>query len=765
MSGNFCPVSGLPIFSKPEWSDIKVCDDYYVSFQKIGDYILNQIPYGDMKQFDSDAYYDIHKKIVNEAFESGIKYLDLKDYSNLKGKVKFSERIKVYHQLTLNQHMSHGFIVYNCPKMVNLIYRALFSSVNTTPSFNMKVAADYPSAIKLAIDILKCHKNDDLFLKENGFFQRDQWTYNSADNISQIKIMLSNENIMFIKCSGILGLQDMEFFQNTLHNILEDKLLSNDCYIIVDLKSYKHSDLAFRQYYVEFIQKLIQEFNISPKTVYFCSVNNTIKASLLFSVPFPDFEFVYDISEALNLIRIPDLQKKRATDVSVPIKDINSLVNKIGSIAWGNDDVSSTSIETSSPLKYVEDALSLIHNDQNEIIAELNDRNAVLKRVVKELKDANTKAESAIKAKDAFLSNMSHELRTPLNGIIGMTDILKESQLSDEQKLTVDMIQQSGKNLLFLINDILDHIKIESGNMILEKSNVSCDKLLQEVANMVAYQAYQKNLPIIIDISPTIYPLFSGDALRIKQILLNFLSNAIKFTTEGYISINVNEISDNPTYQDISFEIKDTGIGIDNDKLDMIFELFTQIDSSVTRKYGGTGLGLNIAKKLITLMNGATSVSSEPGKGSLFQFSIPLTKAFFTPAKEFKDLKNIRALIFSEIDEERDWYAKHLNDIGCNVDFSGNFSSDIQEYLNKLKDNVSYQYIALFDPGFSSWKISETIYRKLSDIFPVHMIKYILLWNSTTRFETTLQIDSAIIIKKPVLQNTIKETVYSLLNN
>ncbi|MGB8175055.1 MAG: PAS domain S-box protein, partial [Pseudolabrys sp.] len=245
------------------------------------------------------------------------------------------------------------------------------------------------------------------------------------------------------------------------------------------------------------------------------------------------------------------------------------------------------------------------------------------KRVEAELRAAKAVAESASQTKSDFLASMSHEIRTPMNAIIGIADLLAKTPLAPEQDKYVQIFRRAGDNLLNLINDILDLSKVEASQLELERTGFSLNDHLEKVTEMVVDRAHEKGLALVCEIAPNVPNDLVGDPTRLRQVLLNLLSNAIKFTESGEVSLRVAPDADSSVPTALRFTVSDTGIGIPGEKLGQVFERFTQADSSITRRFGGSGLGLTISKRLVELMGGRIWVESRVGEGSVFAFAVP----------------------------------------------------------------------------------------------------------------------------------------------
>lgn len=320
-----------------------------------------------------------------------------------------------------------------------------------------------------------------------------------------------------------------------------------------------------------------------------------------------------------------------------------------------------------------------------DLLMQLEDKN-------RELEIQRAKAEEATHVKTMFLANMSHEIRTPLNGIIGISNILRNEKLNEEQKNLVRIISTSGENLLSIVNNILDFSKIESGQIHLEDIEFRLSKVVTNVAELLRFKADEKGLELSVNISGDIPKILKGDPYRLSQILTNLLNNAIKFTNKGNITLTADALKRDNNKVILLFKVTDTGIGISEIGTKKLFKEFSQTDRSTARKYGGTGLGLSICRNLVSLMGGEIGVKSTPGEGSEFWFSVPM-KLYEKPVSRKEQPKvelngNIKVLYAEDnlINQQVTQLLLKNAGILCDVAVNGNVAFEM--YLEKHYDLI-----------------------------------------------------------------------------
>ncbi len=471
-------------------------------------------------------------------------------------------------------------------------------------------------------------------------------------------------------------------------------------YLYVDLNQYRDKTLADTDRIIEIVYDMT-EVNNSLKDLGFTTMAGILIISVFLIMSI--FYISERLTRPIEVLKL-GVQKIAKGDYSSRVKVISN--DEVGELAETFNHMAEELSHSFSKIEgqnaILEDYNRNLERMVTDRTQEIKERNSELEEKNKELELAWIKANEATESKGQFLAMMSHEIRTPINAIVGMTYLMFRTKLENRQREFIQKIQHSAENLLEIVNDVLDISKLEAGKTKLESLEFNLEEVFEMVSNQIGFKAAEKNIELIFSNDSQIQKSLIGDPLRLRQVLLNLLNNATKFTEKGEIIVETQLAGENEEEIKIRFSVKDTGIGIDPSRLAMLFQPFQQADDSITRKYGGTGLGLSICKHFVNLMAGEIWAESKLGQGSVFYFT-GIFKKGQREAEIYAGmdvLKDLKILIVDDSSTTREVLAEMLNPYFAHTSLAISGEEALEKIRSGNKDNQ------VFDLILMDWKMT-----------------------------------------------------------
>lgn len=778
-----CPITGLPVVQKEEWTNLPVSDSFSISFQTIGQRILHIIPNGPAAALDVEKISQYRQMVLQQWSNPILPIIEISDYSNLTGFLPFLVRESVKHYFLRKSTDCLGIIIYNAAWKIRSLMKIIANSHHMP--IPLIHCDQYEEAINQAIKLIKTATNRFKDLSLDNFFTMPQWEFQVPE--FQVEYKMFNQSVLYSKYYGVMQKEHLVASEELAAKILSEQILVPFYYRIADFSSVTEGHWVGHWSFLKILQKKYKVHPL-PRVIFAVKGTPIINAMLKIipqklgvpvlevSLPETAFAIIREL-EHRELSELPViLQEIEAHTVNPYMPYVQEIIDYIGSFTWGISASPIKEYPANHPFKVVFDAIGLMKMDIDVLLKErakillqlkeseeryrnlfqhsgdaimllgqdglidcndntlemfcLNDKRALIekqpwmfspptqpdgcdskekakrllaltsevginrfewqhrrlngeefpaevilsevemagkvviqavvrdittrKKAEQEIEKSRQEALFANNAKSRFLANMSHEIRTPLNGILGMTELLLLDRLSEEQRDRLTDIKYSGQSLMDVITEILDFSKIEAGNMELDITEFKISELCRRVLRMLSIKANEKRLDLFNDIGSDVPDCLVGDLGRLRQVLINLMGNAVKFTLTGEIVLSIQKKEETADYITLEFSVSDTGVGIAPDKIALLFEEFSQADNSTTRQYGGTGLGLTIAQNFVQAMGSTIHIESTPGQGSRFFFDLVLKKSGeFCAEQQLAELpafcsKHLRALIISE---------------------------------------------------------------------------------------------------------------------
>ncbi len=622
-----CPQSGLAITTKSSWLNIQTGDDYFMSYGIIGENILFTCPHGNIRTVDMERAIAARDRVVMDHFGTIDPVItEVRNFAQVYGVPSHKTRT-LFRQSFDNQHNHKGIFIINMSWIIKSIFVAGLR-IHKVP-IPLTLSNSYASAIFGALDLLSNKVQT----------CQTEWS-TQTDSVNVVHIIFNN-SIIFTKGSGQLVESDIPSLLAKYEKLLQSNdLTDGPIYRIADYTNTTKSDWKARLLLVQGLNKLHTTYNRTPEAMAVYGLESTLQTAMKLAGKILAYPIFFADNETEAFAYIYKKQQRKDVDLAPSPEhspEIEAIMRFIATIIWDDSKETVQLSGENHTLDPILEALLLVKQDVSDLLQEakaqteeIAEKNRLLeteithrKNVERKLKIALKQAKDATLAKGEFLATMSHEIRTPINGILGMIHLLGNTDLSSVQQNYLKISSNSATALLKLINDILDFSKVDQGHLQMEVTPFNLLELCSDCCSLFDKDIHDKGLELHCKIDKKLTQFTLGDPGKLRQILINLLNNAIKFTATGTVTLRATVKRLSPVFANITFSVRDTGIGIAPEKMETIFETFSQADSSTTRQYGGTGLGLTISRKICEFMEGTLEVTSTINQGTTFTFTLP----------------------------------------------------------------------------------------------------------------------------------------------
>ncbi len=772
-SASICPLTNARIQSSPEWTDISLTKEYSASFELINDNTIRVFPKGRSTFKGITEIFKKYDEFLKKVGLNDKPYIEVSDYAGINNIPSQRTRLKVMETILEKAEKKKlaGHFIYNVPMHIKWMFNIGIRFYR--PSIPMHAYDTFGQAYKASLNVFSPLK------AESGTFS----FFKKMSKKSRHEAELEKYSTEILKYIGAINWKREEYLFERLDDahpfsaVFDSlKILKTD--LDENLKERRKIEKIYKNLFNHIVDPIIV-FDKRTHQIYDCNhaflnIYGYTRDEIRTMTPemlHPEEERERAKTNIDNKYRPEANQYTHFTKLGEKI-DVEVRTDETeykGHEAWVSTflDITERNLMEKELRQHQDELEKLVEERTRELEEEIMER----KQAQEQLEKAKTDAEKATKAKSEFLANMSHEIRTPMNGIMGMVELIQDTRLENHQKNLISTINMEAESLLSIINSVLDFSKIEAGKLELDNIPFNLRFLFEDLSVAFAVTAQKKNIELISFLPPDAPEKLIGDPGRVRQIFVNLIGNALKFTQTGEIFIWADKFKEMGDKIQIKFCIKDTGIGIPKEKQDKIFDSFSQADGSTTRKYGGTGLGTTISKQLVSMMGGDIGFESTPQKGTTFWFTAVFQKDDTVPENTHyrtdpsAGLEGLQILIVDDNQNNLLVLSEHLKSWGCEPFEAGSGPEAIDiltcnDWQQKSFDMIICDFQM---PQMNGFELVETIRKnKALGHVPIVILTSMGMVGDN---KTCRELGIKGYLTKPVKQNDLKTAIISILQN